>query len=605
MKTVFKFMATAAAAAALYSCSYLDPLPNGAYTDENFDQYPELLRGFVDKVYNDYRATNYYTNYYMGLSAISDEAVYTVPTTAKRVFSEGNGVMTGNPFSDLWNDCYAGINSVNRFLDGRKGYETQYMINAGADLALRRSLQGDSFGLRAWLLFRLLRTFAGEGTDGNMYGVPILTSPTEYEKIDNASIVRASIDACCEQILKDCDSACVYLAVSNRDYPGDPAQEIIVTGSARYTTLDQVAIDALRAQTYLYWASPAWNPGVSQDDPVIRDRYTQAATCAAAVMRHKLEKESTLIGGFDPARKVDWSNPNDPEIVWCSRIAGAGSSFETHLYPIGFGGSATIVPTQELVDCFPDAKGYPISESTLYDPSKPYENRDPRFYSAISYNGSTVVRNTDPSDIMYTFNTAAGGADAPGQNGTSTSGYYIRKYLYTGWNPFDANIQTARHPLMLYRWAEMCLIFAEAAGRVTSPEDSHTFGYSAKQALAWLRSRPTPYDMPGLGKDADPYLDACAAEGGEKFLSLVKNEWKVETCFEGQEFYNSRRWATSVDEINVPVHRVLISGAGDDATYAYETITTLHYPSLWLPLPYLDVRRCPNLVQNKGYETWK
>ena len=25
-------------------CNYLEPLPNGAYTDENIDLYPEILR---------------------------------------------------------------------------------------------------------------------------------------------------------------------------------------------------------------------------------------------------------------------------------------------------------------------------------------------------------------------------------------------------------------------------------------------------------------------------------------------------------------------------------------------------------------------------------
>ena len=34
-------------------CSFLDPLPDGSYNDENFGDYPELLRGFVDKAYAD------------------------------------------------------------------------------------------------------------------------------------------------------------------------------------------------------------------------------------------------------------------------------------------------------------------------------------------------------------------------------------------------------------------------------------------------------------------------------------------------------------------------------------------------------------------------
>ena len=106
MKTIVKSIALTASMMLLGACNFLEPLPNGAYTDENFDQYPELLRGFVDKVYKDYFPTNYNTAYYVGLSAISSEAVFSAPTIAKRMYSEGVANMTYNPFADLWDESY-------------------------------------------------------------------------------------------------------------------------------------------------------------------------------------------------------------------------------------------------------------------------------------------------------------------------------------------------------------------------------------------------------------------------------------------------------------------------------------------------------------------
>lgn len=39
------------------------------------------------------------------------------------------------------------------------------------------------------------------------------------------------------------------------------------------------------------------------------------------------------------------------------------------------------------------ANGYPITDPRSgYDPQKPYDDRDPRFYAAIYYNGSSVLR---------------------------------------------------------------------------------------------------------------------------------------------------------------------------------------------------------------------
>ena len=56
--------------------SYLEPLPNGAYTDENIDLYPEILRGFVDKAYmNSDMNPRYYTaTRYIYRTAATDEA---------------------------------------------------------------------------------------------------------------------------------------------------------------------------------------------------------------------------------------------------------------------------------------------------------------------------------------------------------------------------------------------------------------------------------------------------------------------------------------------------------------------------------------------------
>ena len=154
----------------------------------------------------------------------------------------------------------------------------------------------------------------------------------------------------------------------------------------------------------------------------------------------------------------------------------------------------------------------------------------------------------------------------------------------------------------------MCLIFAEAASKVTSPDNATMFGISPKQALAYLRNRTTSDGKPGLGVSSDPYLDECAASPA-LFDALVKNEWRITTCFEGNRFFDLRRWTSNPDDlsaINTDVQGVSITGnAMTGYNYSKNTIERKSYPSLWLPIPYLEVRRCPNLVQNAGWENWK
>lgn len=578
----------------LVSCDFLDPLPDGTYNNENFSEHGKLLRGYVDKIYNDFLPMQYATDYLLGISAATDDAMYRVETSAWRKYSNGTALMSNNPFTAKWNTNYKAIHYANLFLVDNIGLNTRYLLDIEADKVYRRTMQGSAYGLRAYFYFDLLRAFAGIGTDGNMLGVPLILKPTDTDNMDYSSIRRESLDDCVKQILDDCDSAYVYLPYSNKDYPGDPEQSFIVTGSVRYKTLDQVCIDALRALVYLYWASPAFNPEKDMT------RYYKAAEYAAKVMGHKLEVESMLSGGFEPLKKFAWHEVNSQEIVWPSEFTEATDT-EKCCYPPGFGGQANIVPTQNIVDAFPMKNGYPITdERSGYDASNPYKDRDPRFYSAIYYNGAKVLRLSD-SNTMYTFNTAEYGQDAPGGTKTSPTGYYIKKFLYRGWNPYDAAVSKGYRCVHLLSWTQMCLAFAEAANECVGPNDKSTFGYSAKQALAWLRSRSTNDGLDGLGKLYDPYLDECSGDR-TKFSELVRNEWRVETCFEGDRYYNVRRWAEDVGDLNIPLRGVNITS---DMDYRETVVEQLNYPSLWSPLPYMDIRRCPNLVQNQGWESWR
>lgn len=598
MKRKIYLLVLSVTAGFMSACTFLDPLPNGSYNDENFELYPELLRGFVDVVYNELLPETYLDNYYIPMSCATDDAIYSSPTAAWRIFSSGSAKMLSNPFDTKWRDNYRAINYLNMFLENDRGYNTRYMVAEDSDLALRNCLQGSAYGLRAWMYFDLLRVFGGKAENGELLGVPILTEPTDPKTADASTIERATFDECAEQILKDCDSAYKYLPRNNRDYPGDPQQSIQITGSARYKSLDQIAIDGLRAMVYIFWASPAYNP---END---MSRYDKAARYAAAVIKHKLEVESTLTGGFDPTRGFSWHNVNSPEIIWPSEMRQS-SNLETSFYPQQFGGSALVAPTQDLVDAFPMANGYPINDKrSNYDPTHPYEGRDPRFYATIFYNGAQVRRLNNASEVMYTFECANGGKDAPGSNEVSATGYYIKKFIYRNWNTNDTTKELGYRCIHFMNWTKMCLIFAEAANKYVGPTDEGTYGYSARQAIAWLRNRPTNDDEPGLGTFGDPYLDECAAEA-TTFEVLVKNEWRVETCFEGDRYYNLRRWATDVSEINKPIHMAKISNQSGLISYEYPVVETLKYPSLWAPIPYTEIRKCPKLLQNQGWETWK
>ena len=541
-----KLIIALAAVLTFAGCSdFLEPLPNGHYTDKNLLEYPSMIRGFVEKSY-DLLPKLYSGGEYVYLDGATDDAVITAQTHAMRRFAVGTGTPASDPFKTYWVRDYRGIMYVNKFLKDRLGINTRYMIDNDQNRRLQRALQGDAYALRAWWQYDLLRKWGGRGTDGRLLGFPIVLEPVDVFDADAGSFERATYEQCVEQILKDCDSALVYLPAANRDWL---AEDISVQGAVRWHRFDGLAVKALKAMTYLQWASPAFNP----DNDL--SRWENAAKYAAEVMDFKLTQDGAH--GFDPTAAFAWTDPNSPEIIWSSDYS-KGSTLENLFYPDGFLGTGGVGPTQNLVDAFPAANGYPIDHPEAnYDKNTPYANRDPRFYSVLFYNGAEVRRITN-NELMYTFDTSVGGRDEAGGVNNTMTNYYIRKYIYLGWNKDDDKVQTMPKSIFFMRWTHMCLIFAEAANRVSGPT-AELYGYTPKQALAYLRSRPTNDGIPGVGATADPYLDECAAAGRDVFETLVRNERRIELCFEGQRFHDLRRWATDVSELNEAVYKPRIA----------------------------------------------
>lgn len=571
-------------------CDFLDPLPNGNVTDANISEYPSYIRGFVEKAY-DKMPTSYISNEYIYLDAVTDDAVMTSSSSSMRRY--GTGVLSpdANPFEPFWTRDYKALMYVNMFLKDDVGKNTRYLVDNENNALLQRYLQGDAYALRAWYGFNLLRWFGGRGTDGVLLGVPIVTTPLDVFDQDASQIQRATYDECVSQILEDCDSALVYLPEANRDEFGF---HTTIDGASRWKRFDGVSVKALKALVCLEWASPAFNP---ENDVT---RWEKAAKYAAEVMDFKLLKDGAH--GFNPTDKFTWLWPNSMEIVMASDWK-TNSDIEKLFYPEGFRGDGAVGASQNLVDAFPMANGYPVTDARSgYDQSKPYEGRDPRFYSTINYNGRNLVRPSN-GETMYTFDMSQGGKDAAGKTGNPLTNLYIRKYVNLEWNLNDDKLNTQPRSIYFFRWAQMCLVFAEAANHVSGPKAT-LFGYTPVQALRYLRSRTTVEGKAGIGAGgSDPYLDEVAGLGEEAFDLLVRNERRIELCFEGQRFFDLRRWSTEStwrETLNVDVTKPVFSSEG----LKYETVEKRVFGSPWLPLPYYDASRCA-LVQNQGWESWR
>ncbi|HOX74293.1 MAG TPA: RagB/SusD family nutrient uptake outer membrane protein [Bacteroidales bacterium] len=623
MKTKKRIILFGALILLISSCKdYLEPWPNGNYDNENIWEYQDMVQGIINRCYDNIAAPGiansqrcYNDNEGAFLDGVTDDAVITNTAHALRRYAVNALTTSNDPFATYWDRNYRTISQCNIFLKDRRGYNTRFMVKAVYNDQVRKRLQGEAFALRAYFEWDLLQRFGGKGTDGKMLGFPIITDVIDpYSEINYA---RNTYDECIAQIIKDCDSALFYLPLAYRDFLYPANTDLTYLGGKFWNRFDDTGVWAIKANVYLTWASPRFNPAGDIA------RWDSAARYAKKLIDFKLNVDQISSGSsFRPTGKVDWFNPNSPEIVFSTRYITGQTYMERLFYPGGFQGNGEIGATQELVNSFGMANGYPIDhELSGYDPDDPYKDRDPRFYSVIFHNARKANRLEDVKKPMYTFEnwnegTSGKGKDAAGsRSDNSRTNYHIKKYVYMDVNWSDASVKNAPHSKFIYRWAHFVLAFAEAANRVTKDPNTALYGLTPKAAIKYMRARNT-YDnaVPGF-KSADPYLDEIASTGNwEDFENFVRNERRIETCFEGMRFYDLRRWTTGdapgqgnwESVINQPVHGAYITetAAGE---YEYDLnwqVEERKLPSPYNPIPYYEILRMDKLVQNVGWPTW-
>lgn len=602
----------------LGSCvNYLEPYPQGNKDSENIWNYSENIQGLIGYCYDNMSSDrNYNNNEGAYLDGATDNAVITSSTNNIRRMAV-NALTTGNdPFETYWDRDYKAIRNVNFFLENRRGYNTRFVINAHFNDLVKNRLQGEAFAIRAWHEWDLLQKFGGETAAGQILGFPIVTEVIGIDQ--DMNIARNTYDECVAQILQDCDSAYKYLPIAHRDFLV-PADDRSYAGGKYWGRFDGITMRALKSIVYLTWASPRFNPSN------VIARWDSAAYNAKKVIDFKLTVDITTRPGggganaFLPTKPVIWTNPNFPGIIMNSRYNSGNDAMERMFYPGGFQGNGVMGATQELVNSFGMANGRPINDPLavpLYDATKPYVGREPRFYSVIFYNSGKAYRNNTATapNLMYTFENWKSGPNGPGKDAAGVSqnnsltNYHIKKFVAMTVNWNDLNISRQPHSKFFIRWAHMVLNFAEAANHVTGNANTALYGLTPKAAIAYLRTRTT-YDNVNPAFGTDPYLSQVASAGEAAFDAFVKNERNIETCFEGMRFYDLRRWTTEANWqsiINKPVHGADIV-QNPDLSFTYDLTKEVEnraFQSPYLPIPYKEMLRNNKLVQNKGWETW-
>ena len=558
---------------------------NQMYTD------PAYAQGFLTTSYRNI------PTYYDNSDYATDDAVTNQKTNSFLLMATGTWASNNNPLNQ-WSNAYTSIQYLNLFLENAD--KVNWAIDKEAANLFNMRMKGEAYGMRALFMYYLLRNHAGFTKDGKLMGVPIMTKYLDAQSDFN--LPRATFQDCLKQIYQDLDSAEYHLPLEYIDITAAsqiPTRFMSLTSTvATYNrVMGQYASQlfnglyakSFRSRVALLAASPAFQ------DASNTTTWANAADYAAAVIDYKGGVSGLVANGgtyYANTTEIDaLSNAvNPPEIIRRDNLSTGSYDQEIANFPPTLNGTGYMNPTQNLVNAFPMANGYPINYSDAtksgYNSSNPFTSRDPRLAKYVIYNGAAEgVSNTK----IYT-GSISGTNDGINITTSSTrTGYYMKKRLRMDVNCSSTGTTKKTHYTPRLRYTEFYLNYAEAANEAWGPTGTGSHAYSAYDVIKAIRKR-------ALGIITDPYLDECATAGKDKMRELIRNERRLELCFESFRFWDLRRWKTTLTETARGLDVSLsITNPFDVEARSYQDY--MYYG----PIPYSEILKYSNLLQNKGW----
>ena len=555
------------------------------YTDANFAQ------GFLINAYRTIPA------YYDNSEYATDDAVTNQLTNGYLQAAAGSWTSTNNPAS-VWNQSYEAMQYINLFLENSP--KVKWATDAESSRLFNLRMRGEAFGLRGLYLYFLLRNHGGIATNGQLIGVPIVTA-YQTPKTD-FNIPRASFDACIKQIYKDLDSAEAYLPVEYNDisaasqipdrfkaFTGNVETYNRVMGQYARQLFNGLIAKSFRTRAALLAASPAFQNSANTTT------WADVAEYAGRVIDYKGGANALPANGgtyYANNSEVDGlgggSNPS--EIIWRENIITNDGTQEGQHFPPSLFGNGLMNPTQNLVESFSMANGYPINHPNAnFNANAPYASRDPRFAKYIIFDGATA----GVTNAVIKTGSASGTDNGINVRATSTrTGYYMKKRLRMDVNRNPISLSGKTHYNPRIRYTEIYLDYAEAANEAWGPTATGTRSYSAYDIIKAIRKR-------AFGFNNDPYLEECKADVA-KMRDLIRNERRLELSFEGFRFWDLRRWKTDLSKLNETARGLDVNGS---VYKPFNAETRAFQPyMIYGPIPNSEILKYNQLLQNQGWK---
>jgi hypothetical protein len=239
-----------------------------------------------------------------------------------------------------------------------------------------------------------------------------------------------------------------------------------------------------------------------------------------------------------------------------------------------------------------------------------YAKRDPRFYTNILFPGqysyAVLGNETESYDTRWAYNTTSnwtdyiwyrpffdgpdGYASKTGRDFTTT-GFLSIKFV----GKTDNKSSKGDYAINVFRYAELLLNYTEAAFEYYA----NAGGNPASQNEVFkywdeLRERVQIPDV------RTAYADAGISLTTTKLRELVRRERSIEMAFEGQRYFDNRRWLIAEREGGAKHGMDVYKTEGEgfwNENYVFEE-RFWHDKMYFMPIPQSEIDKNPKLTQN-------
>ncbi|WP_346320610.1 RagB/SusD family nutrient uptake outer membrane protein [Chitinophaga sp. YIM B06452] len=614
----------------LFSCNYLDIVPDNIATVDHIFRMRSTAEQYLFTMYN--YLPNYVDAYNYHVFLGGDELWandYNVgqPAPAWQIAKGFQNIV--NPYSNYWGGANGGRGMFVAIRDCNTFLENIHKVPDMDDYEKNR-WAAEALFLKAYFHFYLFR----------MYGpIPLIeknlpiTSSTEEVKVS-----QMPVDSCVNFIARLLDEAAVNLP------------ERILNEATENGRVTRSAAKALKARLLVTAASPLFNGNpdygayTGKDGVQLFSKTYDAAKWERAAIACKEAIEECHAAGhqlyyFNPAflpfpgsaeTITEMSVRNalcekfNKEVIWTS-TANRATTLQRENLPRLYSGdkqSTTLssfgVP-MKVAEQFYTKNGVPISEDVNWNYNTRYGtrnattadklrlkpnyttanlnfDREVRFYASLGFDGARWFGQGRFNDEEPVYMEAKLGQIANNHAWAySMTGYWAKKLVNPQSVSSATEITIQSYPWPVIRLADIYLLYAEALNEWQGPSAE------AYQWIDLVRKRAGLQDVETSWQQFSKNPGAPASKTGLR--KIIHQERLIELAFEGQRFWDLRRWKEAEAVLNQPITGWNVFGKTAPDYYQLKYIYTQVFRKkdyLW-PVREEDLIENKNLVQSPGW----